>query len=189
MLVRSILVFMSLVVVSATTSAGVRGISTQKKSVDSNGVPSTIAVVRCSTSKESKTIVRKGDERQWCDSLVTSVCDTEKIKAAKKVCSSSYNRLLDEQLAGEPNAMPMNATALKTAAQSKSNKVVNAKPVAKVNKAAKTKKNNRVDLAAAQTELLDIEQQRVQIRQRQLELRKLELQLQKQRASDIESGS
>ena len=174
---RYFIVFISLFLFPYLASAKVAGISGSQKFVDSKGTPGVRAVVRCLTSNVPRTIVRLEGERQWCDSEVVSVCRGNKLNAAKKVCSSSYRKALENHLAGKP-AVP--APELDKAPE------VAAKPtVVEKSTAVAVKK---VDTSAAQTELFDIEQKRVQIKQRQLELRKLELELEKQRASDLESG-
>lgn len=174
MLSRIFIVIVGLFLVPQVADAKVRGISGSQKFVSADGISGEKAIVRCLTGSQPRTIVRMDGVREWCDSEVKSICRANKLNAAKKVCSSSYRRALDEQLTGQPVAEPAKVTT----------KVEPAKPAQVEPVAAPVK----VDSNAAQSELLEIEQKRVQIRQRQLELRKRELELEKQRAADIESG-
>ncbi len=191
--------------------ARVAGMSAEQTASGPSGSAITKVVVRCSASREPRTIVRQGDDAQWCDSTVTSLCSAQKLDAAKAVCGSSYKRLAKAQADGQPQNVKAKNVVAKKEAPKKPATVASAKPnavakkpnavakkpnavakkpnaVAKTKSKASSKKLTKSELAAAQSELFDIEQKRVQIQQRQLELRKLELELQKQRVSFVESG-
>jgi len=184
MKLRKSLVALGVVVFASAANAKVASMSGEQSFVDANGVSSAKVTVKCSASKEAKTIIRSGEGAQWCDSVLVDLCHRHKLRAAKNVCGFNYKRLLSEQGSGgskvakaEPKPAVQSAVKAEPVAKIKRKPVVR-EPVVKPKVPASNKAT-----AAFQNELAEIEKEQALIQKRQAELRSLELELQKQKAA------
>jgi len=76
-------------------SAEVRSISREVKSELDNEVVWTV-YVKCAGITEERSIERTGNSRKWCAEDLPSMCSREKVKVAKRVCGTHFERLVSE---------------------------------------------------------------------------------------------
>jgi len=172
MKLSKLLVVLGVVAFSSSVNAKVASMSGEQSFVDSNGVSTSKVTVKCSGNKVAKTLIRASG--QWCDSVVTDLCNRQKLKAAKSVCGFTYKKMLAEQGSSGNKPAPAVAKA----------KVEKAKPVAKKKAViAKTDTASSSEQNSYKMELAEIEKEQALIRKRQAELRNIELELQKQKAA------
>lgn len=138
-----------MLLIENSASARVSSISGNKTIVINDQQYDSVSI-DCRTKRDRPMLLKQKGTKQWCDSSVEDVCYTEKIKAAKFVCSQVYSRLLKDNI----------NTA--TASQEE-NSQTDKKPIANV-------EDLRIGLREIEDALLDIQQKRLMLRRKELAL-------------------
>jgi len=146
------LLFVSLFsLISLPSSASVRSITTEFDAVVDGERVGKKVVVSCRGSGNKREIMKKNDAKKWCDTAIADFCFSEKIEAAKQVCSNAYrNKItLVGEVGNDKEPVKKNAGSIKS-----------------------------VEVVKLKEELIEIEQKRLDIADKMLKLKRRELQLQ-----------
>ena len=146
---------------SHSSSAAVRSM-TAEIAAESNGQRiGKKVIVTCRSGRGKFEILKKGNERQWCDRQFGDVCSGEKLVVAQRVCNRSYSQRIELENGG---ATVDSVKSEETANVAKQDDAVKAEIVA--------------DATALKNELAEIEQKRLDIANKVRELKRRELELQ-----------
>lgn len=77
------------------SAAEVRSISREVKSAF-DGTPVWTVYIECAGVTEERAIERAQESKKWCAEDLPTMCARQKVKIAKKVCGTHYERLVSE---------------------------------------------------------------------------------------------
>jgi len=89
-------IMLGLIITSTFANAAeVRSLSREVKSAFDGDVVWTV-YIECAGVTEERAIERAQDSRKWCAEDLPTMCSRQKVKVAKKVCGTHYERLVSE---------------------------------------------------------------------------------------------
>lgn len=142
--------------------------------------------VTCKNGKV-QTIQRKTDGSEWCGKTVSGYCDTNKDKAAEKVCGADYADKVSSLEEADRKAKEEKARAAKAkeeAERAEQRRLAEARRVQQEQRIQAERARKAAEAAPARKQI-SIEEQLIQVEQEKLNLRRQELELEK-RAVEIE---
>lgn len=90
-----LVVFLLLGPVNPVYSAEVRSISREvKSSIEGENVWT--VYVKCADESDERAIERTDSSPKWCSEDLPSLCSRQKVKVAKRVCGTHFERLVSE---------------------------------------------------------------------------------------------
>ena len=150
-LVMIVFIAISILGVTSVSAAKVASVS-GGSSVNIDGQEYQSVSVKCRNASARPILLKRKGERQWCDSVFTSECSSEKVRAAQFVCSSGYSRKLKQLAVGSPSE-PVVLVEEKKLAVSVNNDVLNAEKL-KIENAILAIKARRLVLSHREADLL-----------------------------------
>ncbi len=146
---------------SMSASAGsVRSISPSYEVAGNSGETYKERLVTCSNTNEKRIIRLSLESNKWCAAPDFTECSSQKVKVANNACSAKSKSVVasknDEQKRAQAKPQPKPAVSTKQ----------------------KVDTSPKVDRIALETELIEIEQQRLALKKRQIELTRETLRLQ-----------
>lgn len=94
---KPLLIFFLVLISSSPALAATRSMSIEMDLVENEVTVGKKIIVACTNVHVKRVVVKRNTQDQWCDSLLGSVCATNKITAARNVCSNSYRKKIAAQ--------------------------------------------------------------------------------------------